>query len=239
MPSAASKLLRRPLLVALFALCTAGQAANASAGEFEVENALGTYPVEFSITGGATKLATAGNGGFITCTSSTAKGKYTSATTGEVQLSFHGCTWVGFPGYPCTTSGQLSGTIVSSTRVFHNVYLEPDRSKLGLLITGPGTSEFEKTPLMTFVCAGVLYTVGGSVIGELVKPGCGKTSKELSVLYEKKAESTEQRWRLITTGPDRYYEMFTKRSGMGFVEGLVLQGTLTGSFSEAITVTCP
>lgn len=236
-----SRILHLPFLLALIALFTIGPSTNASGGvfgEFEVENALGTYPVQFSTTGGATKL-TSGNGNYISCTSSAAKGKYTSATTGEVQLTFHGCTYLGLSTWTCTTPGQPTGTIVSATKSFHNVYLEPDKSKRGLLITGPNPGEAFKTPLMTFACLGGSYTVGGSLIGELVKPSCGATGKELSVSYEKKAEGIGQRWRYIETVTEQWFEMFVYPPGKAEYETFVLQSTFTGTFGETVTVTCP
>ena len=229
-----------PFLLVTVALCTLGlstKAAGSEFGEFKVENALGTYPISFSVTGGTTKL-TGANGGYITCTSSSAKGKYTSATAGEIQLTFHGCTYLGISGWNCTTSGQPTGTVVSSTRVFDNYYLEPDKSKRGLFITGPTPGEFQKDPLMTFAC-GTIYTVGGSLVGELVKPACGATSKEMSLSYEKKAEGIGQRWRWIETITNQWFEMFVLRSGALETETFVLQSTLAGSFGEAVTVTCP
>ncbi len=235
------KILRLPFLLALIALFTVGPSTSASGGEFgefEVENALGTYPVQFSFTGGATKLTSA-NEGYVTCTSSSAKGKYTSATAGEIQLTFHGCTYLGISSWTCTTSGQPTGTIVSATKPFDDFYLEPDHSKRGLLITGPTPGEFVETPLMSFACLGTVYTVGGSLFGEITKPSCGSTGKELSIAYEKKAEGIGQRWRWIETITNQWFEMFVLRSGTVSYETFVLQSTLTGTFAETVTLTCP
>jgi hypothetical protein len=236
-----SRILRVPFLLALIALFTIGPSTNAAGGEFgefKIENALGTYPIQFSATGGATKLTSA-NGGYVSCTSSGAKGKYTSATGGEVQLTFHGCTYAGISSWTCTTSGQPTGTIVTATKTFDNFYLESDKSKRGFLITGPNSGEFEKTPLMTFACLGTVYTVGGSLFGEMTKPSCGSTGKELSVSYEKKAEGIGQRWRWIETITNQWFEMFVRRNAISEWETFVLQSTLTGTFGETVTLTCP
>jgi hypothetical protein len=229
--------MRRALILFILAMTVAlAVPAGAAAGEFQVENTAGTYPIAFSAAATATKMTFA-NGTSVECTKSTMTGKYTSATTGEVQLTYHGCT---YSMANCTSSGQTPGTIVTPTVVFHNIYLEPDKSRRGILITRPASEIFPFIGMMIFTCGGNSYFVGGSMIAELTSPNCGSSGKAFSLLFEKHPEFfglVAARWQQITTAEARY-DLIISKNGAPY-ETFVPQATMPGAFGETTTITCP
>jgi hypothetical protein len=229
-------MIRALTLIILAVIVALAVPAGAAAGEFKVENAAGTYPIAFSAAAAATKLTLA-NGTSVECTKSTMTGKYTSATTGEVQLTYHGCT---YSMVSCTSSEHAAGTIVTPTVVFHNVYLEPDKSKRGMLITRLASELFPFIGMMVFSCGSNYYFVGGSMIAELTSPSCGSSGTALSIAFEKHPEFfglVAARWQQITTTGARYDLVISKNGGA--YETFVPQATMPGLFGETTTLTCP
>jgi hypothetical protein len=154
------------LSLGVLALVAALPAA-APAGEPVLDAASGKWPLPFTISGGLSEWRFAGEPEF-TCTSSTASGKFTSGTTGEMALTFHGCT-TSFFGFPvsCNTSSHPSGTIKLNTSVFHNVYLTDAKTAPGLLITPPAGGV-----IMTIICGSFvsIEVKGNGILGRLEAP---------------------------------------------------------------------
>jgi hypothetical protein len=153
-------------VAALFALPSA-----ASAQEIHFTNV-----TTFTGSGGVGTL-TATNEPTITCTATTASGSFNagSTTTGNVALTFTGCTasFLGVKG-KCNTTGDAAETITSSG-VFH--LITTNTSKPGILVT-PVTT--------TILCAGFSRTevTGNGIIGTITSPACGASSNTLGVKFE-------------------------------------------------------
>jgi hypothetical protein len=102
-----------------------------------VDPASGKFPLNFTLAGGASELRSA-NEPTIKCLSISGSGKYTSATTGEISLTFHGCTteFLGFP-VSCNSTSQGTGTVQFSTTVVHSTYLTDAKTTPGANYTAP------------------------------------------------------------------------------------------------------
>jgi hypothetical protein len=153
-------------VAALFALPSA-----ASAQEIHFSGV-----TSFTGTGGVGTL-TATNEPTITCTATSATGSFNagSSTTGEVKLTFTGCTasLLGIKGN-CNTTGDAAQTITSSG-VFH--LITTNTGKPGILVT-PVTT--------TILCVGFSRTevTGNGIIGTVTSPACGASSKTMEVKFE-------------------------------------------------------
>lgn len=193
-------------LGAMVALAFAALPAVASAGEPEISCG-GLVCGKFTSHSGKTALSTT-NGTTVTCTSSTGSGEYTTKKTGNITLTFHGCTTPTFFGATCTTPGQTAGTIKTGTSVFHNVYLTDAKTTPGVLITQPTSG-----PYTTFNCAGFLHVeVFGSIIGDLESPGCGAlASKELKLGFKSTAHGQQQYKQNTATGT--IFDLTSKLNG--------------------------
>ena len=164
----------------------------ASAGEWEMTPAGGA----FTVANVGNTVLTTSNNETLTCTKVTGSGSYNagSATTGTVEMTFHSCTTVvlGFK-VNCTSSGQPTGTVTTTTVTFTNIYLEDDKTLPGVKLTGAGANEH----FATFSCGGVNIVVTGSVIGES-ESKCGTAAKEHKLNFESTAHGT-QKWKQNTT----------------------------------------
>jgi hypothetical protein len=201
----------------------------ASAGEWKIDPA----GVGFKIAGGEAKLSTSG-GRTVICTSNSGEGSYDagSQTTGTISLIFHGCTSA---GTACTTTGQTSGTIISTPKLpFHNVYLGDGKTTPGTLITGTG----ETKHLAEFKCGFglVSITVTGSVLGH-GEEGCDETEQEKrKVNFESPSHGVQKFTTVTNTGPT-VYDLHSLVNGT--VETSAQSGTGTLTFIGSKTkVTC-
>jgi hypothetical protein len=168
--------------------------ASASAGVWDIEPANGLYPLTFNIHGGTAELKTTG-GTSVHCTSVSGTGSYADKTTGTINLTFHGCKAFGFN---CNSTGAPAGTIVTTALPFHNVHLEPNKTKPGILITPNGTH------FASFTCFIVGVTVSGNgVLGEVTSPACGATSNTAVVKFASTAPGV-QLWKQVTTAGTVY-----------------------------------
>ena len=205
-------------IVAIVAVAAA-LPATASAGEPQIDPATGGFPLSFAATGGAQDLRLGGSK--IGCASYKASGKFTSATTGNIETSFEKCFFSGTE-VACTTPGQSSGTITFSESVFHLVYLTDAKTVPGVLITPPAGGVFSNT-----VCTGELK--GAGYMGRLESPTCGGKSATFSVIYE--ASESTQRYRRITETGAFYNLTYT------FGEAALL-GTNSWTLERQATLTC-
>jgi hypothetical protein len=164
-------------VTALFALPSA-----ASAQEIHFRNV-----TTFTGSGGVGTLS-ATNEPKITCTATTATGSFTagSTTTGEVKLTFTGCTaeLLGIKGN-CNTTGDAAQTTTSSG-VFHLITT--------IDVTG-ATPKILVTPVTTTIlCIGFLRVevTGNGVIGRITSPACGFSSNEMKVVFEAEGSTQKQ-----------------------------------------------
>ena len=219
---------KKIMLLALVAVSAAMFAlpAIASAGVWDAETAEGgNSPGAFSGTGGTAELNTT-SGLRVHCTSVTVTGSYDagSKTTGSVSFLFHGCT--GPLGVSCASSGQPSGTIATTALTFHNIHLESNKTKPGILITPNGTH------FATFVCFGVETVVSGNgIVGEVTKPACGSSSTEATLAFARGATAGHQKWNQITT-TGTVYDL-TASGSTGSMDG---SGTI--KFAQSTKVNC-
>lgn len=212
-------------LGALTALALAALPAVASAAP-TVDPASGKFPLSFTSTGGASELRTEGANP-VKCLSNHGTGKYTSGTTGEITLTFTGCS---FEGITCTTSGQTSGTIKTGTSVFHNVYLNSAKTTPGVLITPPTGGTFA-----TFVCGiGTITVTGNGVLGHLQSPGCGVKGKTGTLNFS--ATGAIQTYRQVEEAGTIYSLTTSIFGGSPKTSSMVAHGTVTTA--EEYTLTC-
>jgi hypothetical protein len=203
--------------------------AAASAGEWKIDCPGGKATCTFTTSGGHAELR-AVEEPTITCTSHTGSGTATNeGTTATVEGTFKGCKAVGF--VPCNTSGAASGEIKVASSVAHAVYLEDNKTKLGVLAT-PATT--------TVICSGLSsIDVTGSVIGELTQ-GCNVESETFNGTATSAAGNEKtQKWEQVTkTGATFDLTAATEPSGTAKTAVGVGSGTLTFVGGKAKT-TCP
>lgn len=138
---------------------------------FAAANVTADLPADsnFTVHGGAGQLTGALN---IKCSTTTGSGKFESSTTGKIKFTFHSCSVL----FPCTTSGQPSGTITTTELPFHLVTIT--NKKPGVLITPGANNHFA-----SFSCVVASAVVGGNgVIGEITSP-CNVKSKTFGVNF--------------------------------------------------------
>jgi hypothetical protein len=200
----------------------------ASAGEPQIDPASGKFPLTFTSAGGASELRAAGQEP-IKCTSNHGSGRYTSATTGDIELTFTGCTAF---GGECHTAGQANGVITTGTSIFHNVYLTAGKTTPGVLVTPPTGGVFA-----TFSCffgfASVSVT-GNGIIGHLESPKCGAKSKTGTLNFT--ATGSSQTYKQ-NTATGTVFNLKSSVNGGAAVEAAeVAEGTVT--YAEEATLTC-
>lgn len=155
-------------LAALAVMAIVG-AGTASASQPKAEPEGGTFPVEFSGTGGAGKLETVAEGTkvrTVNCEGNKSSGKISSATSAtNVSVKFTGCTATGPFGIKlaCTSPGAASGEIVTSTLKGTLFYIKAGSSEVGIDLEPASGTQFAE-----FTCGGVQkIVVTGSVVGKL------------------------------------------------------------------------
>jgi hypothetical protein len=228
---------KKMMLLALAAVSAAMFAlpAVASAGEPVIDPASGKFPLTFTSAGGHSELR-ANEEPPITCTSNTGTGKYTSGTTGEIALTFHGCT-TSFFGFPvsCNSAGQPSGTIKTNTSVFHNVYVTDAKTNPGVLVTPPTSPAGLYT---TIICGGFasIEVRGNGIIGELTSPKCGAVAQKTATLNFAATGSSQTLKKVTATGTEYSLSSTTESSGKVTTSCEVAEGTVT--YAENATLTC-
>jgi hypothetical protein len=223
-------------LAAMVALACAALPAVASAGEPEVTCG-GAVCGAFTMHGGVSTWSTT-SGLSYSCTSSSGNGKYTTKTTGELNLTFSGCKDEVF-GAACTTPGQASGVIKTGTSVFHNIMIEstaqaPPFGTAGVLITNPAGG----VPYTTFNCLGFLHIeMTGNIIGHLESPACGASSKEHKLVFANNGTLGHQKYMQVTT-TGTLFDLDSVING-GSPTTTAIDMTESTTFASAALVTCP
>jgi hypothetical protein len=208
-------------LTVLLAIASAVLPGAASAGGWDIDPQGGKFPLSFTISGGLTRWSTSST--ILECTSVTGTGHYETATTGKLEISLHGCA---APNFTCTSAGQTSGTVTTSELEFHNVFLESDKSKLGMLITA------KEGRIATFTCNGIGMEISGNgVLSQMTAPKCGETSTTNTELFEASSPGN-QKWTQVETAGTTYDLSWTLGGTMAFL------GSTTFTFAEKATVTC-
>lgn len=202
---------------ALVVLAFAAIPAVASAGEFTADCSVGAE-CSGTITGGAAAFSnTAGE--TFSCTSVSGVATLTSGTsTGTVQLAAKGCKEnVTIFKFSCNSVGAAAGEIKTGTLVGHGVYVDPNKSIPGILITNVN---------MTFQCAGFsTRTVTGNVLGAKPNPECGVFKKSESGTLEQTAHGTQKYTQVTTTGT--VFDLTSNNDSGGAYATSSLTGTLT------------
>lgn len=215
------------IVAALFAL-----PGSASAGEWKAVPASGKYPMAITAKAGVTKLT--GAGGFvIECTSLTATGQYSTATTGVLTVVLHGCVDL-TSKTPCTSKMQPAGTIAFTTMAFHNVYLEPNKTTPGMLFQA-NIGHFGE-----FKCDFGLVNIevtGNGVIGDLTSPKCGETKATATLDWEASGAGV-QKWMTKTTDPSLGAWDAKARINAGSAFTAALESDVTLTYAENTTVSC-
>jgi hypothetical protein len=217
-------------LGALTALAFAALPAVASAGEPQIDPANGVFPLTFTMAGGLSEFRAEGQETF-TCKKSKGTGKYTNATTGELERTLEECT---ASGTPCTSTGAASGVITTGTSVFHNIYVEPNKTTPAILITPPTGGTFA-----SFKCAFglVSFTItGNGLIGDLEKPTCAAPGPTKTATLNFTATGASQTWKQITTA-GTVFDLKADVNGAAAVTYAEVNET-TVTFSQNATLTC-
>jgi len=147
----------------------------------------------------------------ITCTSNTGTGKFTSGTTGEIALTFHGC---------------------STPSVFHNTYVTEGKTDPGVLVTPPASGLF-----VTIICSSFanIEVRGNGIIGELTDPKCGSAAQKTATLSFTATGSSQDLKKVTATGTEFSLKSVTE-GGSTVAAAEVAEGTVT--YSEIATLTC-
>jgi hypothetical protein len=216
--------------IIILALAAAGVAAfalpaTAMAEDLPVHLVGFTLNKELSIDGGG-EATLRSSVGTANCTASSGKAILTSTTTGTLSLTFTGCSAF---GVPCHSSGQLGGTIVWTTLVFHLVTVE-DRTTgatgPGLLVT-PNVDAGGNNHFVTIECPpfGIFVVRGNGVIGTLTKPACGQESTEATIQFIPQAAAPTVQTHKTVVGTTVEYNLTVN----GNESSLETEGTLTGN----------
>jgi hypothetical protein len=216
----------------------------ASAAEWECETAGGAICGSFSGTNPTTsQLTEEGSSTVVPCTSHDTTGKYTTKTTGEVQILFDGCGSKE-PNGSCTSAGQPAGTVQTFTLTFHNVMLEGTGQSPaptpGVLITPNATNN----EIASYTCGGffTLHVRGNGVLGDLTK-SCGSETPagtNIATDFESVATGT-QKWTQVETAGTKFDLTATETVG-GFdvaTRTASLDEETSVHFGSATKITCP
>jgi hypothetical protein len=94
----------------------------------------------------------------MTCKSDSDKGEYTGPTSDTETITFSGCE---SSATPCTSAGQGSGTIVTTSLTSTLGVIDKAKKEVGVSLEGPSSTFAE------FECGGSSQVISGSVIGKL------------------------------------------------------------------------
>jgi len=141
----------------------------------------------FQSTGSEVTWSTSAGNIYACKGGSSTTGQFTSGTSGQMTLKMQGC---GSSFTTCTSPGQASGTIVTSTLGVKPVYLDAARTLHGLLLSPPASGVFAE-----FSCSGVPRVWTGSLLGRITSPALGvkSTQHTLSFTESSAGQQTYQR----------------------------------------------
>lgn len=212
---------------ALAALAFAALPAVASAGEFASDCKSGANCTAL-VTGGAAELENDA-GERISCTSVTGTATVTHNTnTGSARLLFHGCkeTVSGF-NFACGNAG--SGTITTNVLTSHGVYLKPNKTTPGLLLTGVN---------VTFACFIVEKTVTGNILGHIENPECGTFQKHHTVNFEAIQPTGTQKYEKVTETGTAFDLVSGSHASDGTTSSQTGTGHITYQNGDEVKLTC-
>jgi hypothetical protein len=218
---------------ALAAFAFAALPTIATAGEFTADCENGTAECSATFAGGATAL-TNSNGEKISCQriSGTARQRNNSST-GTVEATFTGC-FEGVSGFRfrCNSPGAAAGEITTNTAVSHLIYLDPNATTPGVLLTGVN---------VTFSCGTFLRkTITGNIIGHSTNPQCGTFLEQGTATFEESATTGLQKYTQITTTGTGFDLISNNDNGGTYLTSAATgEGTLTAeSPGERVKFTC-
>jgi hypothetical protein len=236
------KKLIRLAIGALTALAFTALPSVASAKETQIK-CLGAGACTYTVAGGELKLSATG-GDTLACTSETGTGSLTldanrEATTGTVQLLFHGCKeQTTIFHFNCTSPGQPAGTIKPEAMVTHNITDEATfgaNVKVGVLVTNVKA---------TFTCAGgfAASTVTGNLIGTLDENCVGRPASPIVKQIFNTTGVDGQQDHKLWTGVN-YDLLFmtnhpTTPTVGGTYETFAISSTTTLTFNQNVEITC-
>lgn len=148
---------------------------------------------EFSVHGGESELSRVAGGGH-TGTTLSGTGKFENTTTGKVTLTLHHVTAAG--AFNCTTAGQPTGTLTTTTLPFHLVMLETN--KPGILIT-PGGPSFHFFTSNCGIFVGNIVVRGNGLLGTITSPECQKAGTNAVFLDFRGANGIQEHLSLTQT----------------------------------------
>jgi hypothetical protein len=216
------------LVIAAFSALPALASASGSPEVRCIGVACGGITIENNIT----KTTSTTDGTTVSCTSSTGTGNYSTPTSGTLSQTFHGCKTPSFFNATCTTPGQAAGTIKTGTSVFHNVYIDPNKTTPGVLITQPAAG-----PYTTATCGGFLHVeVSGNLIGHLESPACGGSSTAFKLGFAATSHGQQKYKQLTTTGT--IFDLTAKVNGGAATTAAVNAGGTITFGGKTATLTC-
>jgi len=112
---------------------------------------------------------------------------------------------------------------------FHNIFLEPGKTKPGILITA------NEGIFASFGCSAFTGFSGNGVISELSSSQCGKAGNTATTFYESSAPGV-QKWTQIETEGTKY-DLSVNLFG-GSKQTLAFDGSTTFTFAENAEFTC-
>ena len=206
--------------------------ASARSWDADWNNGNHSAPLVFNVNQTTTtQLTTAGS--TIDCTKVTGEGEYTTTTTGNVKLTFSGCT---SPPATCTSPSQASGVIVTSQLTFHNIYATHAGKEIPAILITPGANNTFATFSCKFFGIGPEITVtggggnGGGVIGEVETCGKGLTKSPLNFVSSSAGNQT------LTTWTGKTYDLVADNGGT--TETASQDGTGFVEFTQSTDLTC-
>lgn len=172
------------------------------------------------------KLSTTG-GTTVECDSFKGEATFeTGGTTGNMNLTFGpNCKVVGL-GVSCTSAGETTGNIATTSLPFHLVTLA--NLKPGVLVTpnaGGAGNHFA-----TFTCFGIKTEVTGNGVIGTIENSCGETSEEAKIDF--KATAHGQQEHKTVAGTETEYDL---KKG---AETAAQEATGIVTFKEKIELVC-
>lgn len=212
-------MIKRTILVACIAVLAFAALPALAAAEEVTSNPSNPYlegikeGTKFTIAGGEIKWT--GSAATFKCKKYSGSGEFYDPETGSLTLTFEECN--GPFNAVCTTPGQKSGVITTTTLPFHLKTLEHGVVKPGVLIT-PGPEEVSQGKhFETFECpiVGKVIIGGNGLIGALTKPEEGVASNTLTLSFSStEPGSTTQTHRKVTND-ETEYDLKTSIPGIG------------------------
>jgi hypothetical protein len=179
---------------------------------------------KFTIAGPGGELRASGEP-TITCTATSGNGTFASTTTGSTNLTFTGCHTAVFGlTASCKSEGNETAGTITTSGTFHLIRLSTTTAEPAILLT---------TETTKIVCAGIsTITTHDNVIGRIISPECGKSSKTLTVLFAASGSTQSQ---LTWTGKN--YDLIATTND-GVIHTAALVGEATNTQSTAGTLDC-